>query len=111
RRYRRLRNGIRQYYRDHYPLTPQARMDPALNPGKAFVSGLCHEPRVSVAVIDQLLHYDRTCGRIEVRYERKPVAADTQGDVVRSITLLNLRTGGHETIHAKYILDATELGD
>src|SRR5688500_18678171 len=46
RRYRDYRDGIRRYYRDHYPLTPAARSDPQLNPGGGFVSRLCHEPRV-----------------------------------------------------------------
>ncbi|MES4786346.1 MAG: FAD-dependent oxidoreductase, partial [Nitrospiraceae bacterium] len=32
RRYRQFREGVRRYYRDHYPLTPEARTDPALNP-------------------------------------------------------------------------------
>ncbi len=53
--YRRFRAEIRRYYRDHFPLTPQARDEVRLNPGAAKVSGLCHEPRVSVAVIDALL--------------------------------------------------------
>src|SRR5690242_398786 len=46
RRYRRLRDGIRQYYRDHRALTQAARIDPALNPGSGTVSRICHEPRV-----------------------------------------------------------------
>ena len=54
-RYRRYRDAVRQYYRDHYPLTPAARADPFLNPGQGTVSRLCHEPRVGVAVLEQLL--------------------------------------------------------
>src|SRR5690242_1149797 len=34
RRYRQYRNLVRQYYRDHYPLTPEARATPNLNPGQ-----------------------------------------------------------------------------
>src|SRR6478752_4092144 len=33
RRYRALRDGIRQYYRDNYPLTQEARRRAQLNPG------------------------------------------------------------------------------
>ena len=47
RSYRALRNGVRQYYRDHYPLTEKSRAWGDLNPGAGYVSRLCHEPRVS----------------------------------------------------------------
>ncbi|MCD6291474.1 MAG: FAD-dependent oxidoreductase, partial [Anaerolineae bacterium] len=111
RRYRRFRDGVRQFYRDHYPLLPSARSDPYLNPGLGTVSRICHEPRVALAVLEQMLAYERAAGRLEVLLERKPVAVDTQGDRVRSVTLRNLRTGDTETITAAYVLDATELGD
>src|SRR6185369_5001934 len=45
RRYRAFREGVRQYYCDHYPLTDAARNNPTLNPGGGSVSRLCHEPR------------------------------------------------------------------
>lgn len=35
RSYRRYRDAVRAYYREHYPLTEAARADPHLNPGKA----------------------------------------------------------------------------
>src|SRR5688572_17553689 len=47
-RYRRLREGIRDYYRRHYPLNEAARSTPHLNPGGASVSNISHEPRVSL---------------------------------------------------------------
>ena len=49
-RYRALRDGIRGYYRDHYPLTEAARAARSLDPGNGGVSALCHEPRVALAV-------------------------------------------------------------
>ena len=111
RRYRQFRNGVRRFYQDHYPLLPAARANPYLNPGAGKVSHICHEPRVARAVLEQMMAYDRAAGRLEVLLERQPIAADTQGDRVRSVTLRNLRTGEKETISADYILDATELGD
>ena len=63
--YRALRDGIRDYYRDHYPLTERG---PApgreLNPGAGRVSRLCHEPRVAVAVIEAMLAPYRGSGRL-----------------------------------------------
>ncbi|MDW8367187.1 MAG: FAD-dependent oxidoreductase, partial [Abditibacteriales bacterium] len=72
RRYRAFRSGVRQFYRDHYPLTPQARMNPTLNPGGGNVSRLCHEPRVALAVLEQMLAYPRAAGWVDVRLRRKP---------------------------------------
>lgn len=109
--YRRYRRGVRQYYRDHYPLTEKARRDPTLNPGGGYVSQLCHEPRVGVAVIDQLLAPARVAGRLRTLLNHVPVAADSDGDRCRAVTVRDLRTGDTTTITAEYFLDATELGD
>src|SRR4051794_39110201 len=52
--YRRVRDAIRAHYRVHFPLTLDARMTPALNPGACTVSRLGHEPRVSLAVLQAM---------------------------------------------------------
>src|SRR5918998_2941782 len=49
--YRKLRDGIRVHYRACYPLTLDARLAPALNPGACTVSRLGHEPRGALAVL------------------------------------------------------------
>src|SRR5690349_14052392 len=54
-RYRMLRRGIRDYYRAHLPLTGSARACATLNPGNGWVSRLCHDPRVAVAVLHQMM--------------------------------------------------------
>ena len=110
-RYRQYRNLVRQYYRDHYPLTAEARADRYFNPGNGFVSRLCHEPRVALAVLEQMLAFPRAAGHLEVRLRRKPLAVDYDGDRVRGVKLLDMSTGKEETIEAEYVIDATELGD
>jgi len=75
RSYRRLRDGIRAYYRAHYPLTERARRDPELNPGGGHVSSLCFEPRVGAAVLDALLSPHRSAGTIDVRARTTPSRA------------------------------------
>ena len=111
RRYRAYRNGVRQYYRDHYPLTPVARANPQLNPGGGNVSRLCHEPRVGVAVLEAQLAPWRSAGQLTVLHGYEPVGADVAGDRVRAITLCQRETGQKLTVTADYFLDATELGD
>jgi NADPH-dependent 2,4-dienoyl-CoA reductase/sulfur reductase-like enzyme len=52
--YREFRNRVRDYYRRNYPLATAARSDVFLNPGNGWVSPLCHEPRVAVAVLEEI---------------------------------------------------------
>ncbi|MCJ9751659.1 FAD-dependent oxidoreductase [Neorhizobium sp. BETTINA12A] len=111
RSYRKLRQGIRQYYRDHYPLTEGARAWGDLNPGAGWVSRVCAEPRVSLAVMEAMLMPYRGAGKLKVLQPYRPVAADVDGDTVRSVTVRHRDTGREITISAAYILDATELGD
>lgn len=109
REYRRLRNGIRAYYRRHYPLTDSARRAPDLNPGAGSVSRLCHEPRVAVAVIDEMLAPHRSSGRLIVLHRHTPVRAELQGDRVSEVLLDG--PDGPVAVTADYVLDATETGD
>ncbi|MCC7492522.1 MAG: FAD-dependent oxidoreductase [Fimbriimonadaceae bacterium] len=111
RRYRTWRDGVRDYYRRHYPLTAAALREPHLNPGQGSVSRLCCEPRVALAVIEALLAPARVRGLLTVLLEHEPLSAATAGDRVRAVTLRDRRGGETVTVSAPYILDATELGD
>ena len=125
RSYRSLRTAIRQYYKDHYPLSDVARQAPALNPGDGDVSALCHEPRVGVAVIDSLLMPYQSTGQLEVHRCVKPVSAVVKDGIIHSVTFrrvlqadsgtsvpLRSDQGGDEfTLSGSYVIDATELGD
>ncbi len=111
RSFREFRHALRQHYRDHYPLTAAARADPYLNPGNGSVSRLCHEPRVALAVIQEMLAPFVSGGRLRILTEHAPVAAEVEGDWVRSVSLQSLRDQGRRTLTAPYFLDATELGD
>lgn len=110
-RYRQFRRGVRAYYQTHYPLTAAAANDPRFDPGRGSVSNLCHEPRVALAVIDQMLAPARTAGRLRVLLHHSPVAVDVEGDRVRGVTLVEAGTGRRSHITADFVLDATELGD
>lgn len=106
-----FRRGVRQYYRDHYPMTPQARSNPKVNPGNGSVSKLCHEPKVALAVLTAMLAPYASSGKLLVLLEHAPVGAEMDGDKVRSVTIRDLRSGDRRTILAPYFLDATEMGD
>jgi hypothetical protein len=109
--YRRWAEGVRDYYRRYYPLKPEIREQYHFNPGNGNVSRLCHEPRVALAVIEGLLAPYRTGKQLEILLRHRPVAAETDGDRVISVTVQNVDTGDQLALTAPYILDATELGD
>jgi len=109
--YRAYRDGIRDYYRRHYPLTDRARARADLNPGAGWVSKLCHEPRVAVAVIESMLAPYRSSGRIRVLQPMRPVACATDGDEVRSVTLRSVDGAREVVVRAQMVVDATETGE
>jgi len=110
-RYRALRDGIRDVYRRRYPLTDDARSWAALNPGAGWVSKLCHEPRVAVAVLEEMLAPWRSSGRLRLIERVRPVSATTDGDRVTSVTLSSLVGGPDVTVAAAFVIDATETGE
>lgn len=107
--YRALRDGIREYYRQNYPLTESARSARELNPGLGRVSRLCHEPRVAVAVLESMLAPYRASGRLTVLQPALPVSASVDADLVTTVTVEH--AGGRHEISASFVLDATETGE
>ena len=109
--YRRLRENIRAYYRRNYPLLTEVRADEQLNPGMGTVSRLCHEPVVAVAAIEGMLAPYRAGRRLEVLLHHRPIEAESEGDLVRAVVLLDEESSERVVVFASYILDATELSE
>jgi hypothetical protein len=111
RSYLNLRHRIRDYYHRNYPLTAEARARPYLNPGNGSVSRLCHEPRVALAALTEMLASYVAGNRVQILLRHHAVRAATNGDHVEAVTVLS-RESGHETVlRAPYFVDATECGD
>lgn len=111
RSYREFRTRIRDYYRRNYPLTASARARWNLNPGNGSVSALCHEPRVALAVLQEMLQPYVSSGRLTILLYHKAFAAETEGDFAQAVAARNRQNGDHLVLRATYFLDATELGD
>lgn len=109
--YLNLRQQIREYYLRYYPLTAEARAKACLNPGNGWVSRLCYEPRVSLAVLQQLLAPYVSGRKILVLLRHKAVDASTNGDRVEAVRVRSLESGNEVVLQAPYFADATELGD
>ncbi|WP_345801059.1 FAD-dependent oxidoreductase [Microbacterium sp. AZCO] len=110
-RYRALRDGIRDVYRRRYPLTDAARRRDDLNPGAGWVSKLCHEPRVAVGVIEEMLAPFRSSGRLRILRRVRPIAATAEGERVTSVTLGSVVGDDDTVVTAAFVLDATETGE
>ena len=106
-----LRQQIRDYYLRHFPLTAEARARPYLNPGNGWVSRLCHEPRVSLAVLHQLFAPYLAGQKILILLRHKAVEAATSGDRVEAVRMHSLDSGNDVVLRAPYFADATEMGD
>lgn len=111
RSYRRFRDGVRDYYRRHIPLAADARDAPFLNPGGGIVSALCYDPRVGVAVLEQMLAPYILSGRLTILRGVAPERAETSGDRIDAVTVRDKATGRRMVLRAACFLDATECGD
>lgn len=109
--YREYRNRIRDYYRRNYPLTEEARHLPNLNPGNGSVSRLCHEPRVAVTVMTDMLTPYLSNGKLLLLTIHKAKSAVVSNDNVQAIEVVNLYTGDRVMLSGNSFVDATECGD
>jgi hypothetical protein len=109
RSYRALREGIRDYYRHYYPLRAEYKSKANLNPGNGWVSPLCHEPRVSLAVMEAMLAPYVGSGRLEIWRQATVQSLDVRNDRVHAAMVEH--EGERKSVEADFFLDATELGD
>ena len=109
--YRKLRQDVRRYYREHYPLRPEHARNPRLNPGNGFVSALCHEPKVSLAVIESYLLPYQAGGQLTLARREVPKQAKVSQQRISEVTLIHLDTSQERRVSAPFVIDATELGD
>ncbi|MDY0099491.1 MAG: FAD-dependent oxidoreductase [Bacteroidales bacterium] len=109
--YRSFRNMIRQYYRRNYPLTAEAMAKEYLNPGDGSVSRLCHEPRVALAVLNELLAPYISSRQLILLTLHKIEAADVDGNRVKALKAIDTLSCNTVILSAPYFIDATEMGD
>ncbi|SKB31381.1 FAD-dependent oxidoreductase [Daejeonella lutea] len=109
--YRTYRSSVRNYYKRNYPVTPKAKEKVYFNPGNAVVSELCHEPKVSLAVLNEMLSPYVSSGKLTILLDTKVKSADYSGTKVKALKVFNLQTGNETILTAPYFADATEMGD
>ena len=111
RSYRTFRDSVRSYYRSWYPLSQPAMTSIFLNPGNCSVSRICHEPRVALAVLEQMLASYLSNGQLTLLLEHEPVQAGSMGDRLESVLLRSMAEGREVEVRAPFFVDGTETGD
>lgn len=109
--YRNYRNAVRDYYKKNYPITSAAKLRQYLNPGNAVVSALCHEPRVSLAVLHEMMAPYISSGKLTLLTEHKVSSAEYSGNRVKALKVQSKRSGRDYILSGTYFVDATETGE
>ena len=76
-----------------------------------MVGGLCCEPRVILAVLEELIAPYLSGERLTVLLQHKLVAADATGDRVTAVQVKNMTTGEVKTLSAPLFIDGTGTGE
>ncbi|MEL3970875.1 FAD-dependent oxidoreductase [Rossellomorea oryzaecorticis] len=108
RRYRDYRDKVRETYRNN--LNPREQKE-QLNPGNGLVSNICHDPRVTLHVLNEMLLPHLLTGRLQILRSTRVVSVKKEGNKLQTMTLLNVAAGTKKDVDARYYIDATEAGD
>jgi len=109
--YARYRTLVREYYHRSYPLSGMARKAEFLNPGNGAVSRLCHEPAVSVAVLESMLAPAISNGQLKILLNTEPFEVHTDGDSIRTVSCHTGKEKRSIVLHGSFFIDASEEGD
>ena len=109
--YYKLRNGIRRHYLGRFTLSPLGRGQAQFNPGNCWVSALCFEAPVAVEVLNSMLRPYEQKGLLRVFLRTKVASAMMNGNRIESVFAYQFSTGKWFRFRAKYVLDATDLGE
>ncbi|MCC6585501.1 MAG: FAD-dependent oxidoreductase [Bryobacterales bacterium] len=109
RTYYQLRNGIRDYYRRNFTLSPAAAALENFNPGSCYVSQLCFEPKAGLAAHEQMLAPYKQKVRLMLR--TRVYRLDVSNDAVTAALAYNFDTRTVTRIRPRWVLDATETGE
>lgn len=108
-RYRSYRNKVRNVYLQEIPVIENA-IKP-FNPGKGLVSNICHDPRVSLHVLNEMLLPFILTNHLKIELNTKVVHVKKINRKLRDVTIHNQFSHHSQTITANFFIDASEAGD
>ncbi|WCG21880.1 FAD-dependent oxidoreductase [Vagococcus lutrae] len=107
--YMEYRRRVRDYYKKNYPVKEDEQDNPYFNPGKGWVSSICHEPRVSLKILLDMLSPYISNGQLTIWYRAEVKSVKKNDDIVTS-AIIHYANEEYE-VEADYFIDATECGD
>ena len=108
RRYREYRRKVRETYMR----TMDIKADTVVfNPGNGLVSSICHDPRVSLHVLNEMLMPYILTGQLTIQLNTIATSVTRNSRTVTSIAHKNMVTEKEGITTASYFIDATEVGD
>ncbi|MGL4374276.1 MAG: FAD-dependent oxidoreductase, partial [Turicibacter sp.] len=107
--YREFRNKVRAYYRNHEQATDEMKNKDVFCPGNSWVSRIAHEPKVALGILTEMMKPYKDL--IQIDYFTVATTSIVEDDVIKSVTVSNIKTGETKEIEAHYYLDATDCGD
>ncbi|MEX2608070.1 MAG: FAD-dependent oxidoreductase [Kiritimatiellia bacterium] len=111
RRYGHFREGLREYYKNNYPLSPLGAAQLHLCAGNAACTAVTGESNVAHDLLLNMLAEPIRSGRLTLFTRHVPVAAEREGNRVLSVRCRSLKTADELVIRADFFLDGTETGD
>jgi FAD-dependent oxidoreductase family protein len=109
--YHRVRDAIRQHYRQHYQLSGAGARLRHFNPGSCWVSSLCFEPRVGFDVLRSVLQPYLANSFLRVFLRTKAVSVERSRNRLTSVLTYGFDDHRWIAFHAVYVLDATDTGE
>ncbi|MET3697572.1 FAD dependent oxidoreductase [Bacillus oleivorans] len=104
RRYRDYRNRVRETYER---MMSYEKPNQLLNPGNGWVSKICHDPRVSLHVLQEMLMPYRLTNQLILKRNTKLTGVKRRGRSVQELYFDN----SDRPLIASYFIDATETGE
>ncbi|WP_210367561.1 FAD-dependent oxidoreductase [Bacillus sp. REN3] len=108
-RYRDYRNRVREYYYRSFHV--KGEPDSPFNPGKGLVSNICHDPRVTLAVLTEMLSPYLLSGTLTLLTETVVKDVKRKGRMIYEASIYSLEDEEEDTVKFDYLIDATEAGD
>lgn len=105
------RREVREYYKSIPEFSERLKKTDKFCPGNSWVSRVAHEPTVALKILNSQLNPYISENLLTIEYFTIAVDSTVQDDIIKSVTVKNLKTGLTKNISAKYFLDATDCGD
>lgn len=109
-RYRNYRNKVRETYLSNMDVKMEAKSD-TFNPGNGLVSNICHDPRVTLHVLNEMIMPYVLTNQLTVMLNTKVKEVKKTKRSIHEMIFTTNVTGGITQVTAAYFIDATETGD